>query len=154
MIYLPNFVFLSPFIRKKREFEGKLGQGMANEQQLYHGTSSDLVDVIAADNFDFRMAGERVGALYGNGAYFASTAKYSDLYASKDQSGLKSMFVAKVLVGKFCQGESGMKRPPYIDPDDFRKGQYDSVVNNTASPTIFCVFDKNQYYPEYVVEYY
>ena len=128
---------------------------MANEQQLYHGTSSDLVEVIASDNFDFRIAGERVGALYGNGAYFASTAKYSDLYAQKNPStGLKSMFIAKVLVGKICEGESGMKRPPNIDPNDFRKGQYDSAVNNTGSPTIFCVFDKNQYYPEYIVEYY
>ena len=128
---------------------------MANEQVLYHGTSWDLVEAIAADNFDFRIAGERVGALYGNGAYFASTAKYSDLYASKNQNtGHKSMFLAKVLVGKICQGESGMKRPPNIDPSDFRKGQYDSAVNNVASPTIYCVFDKNQYYPEYIVEYY
>ena len=141
--------------RKKREFEAKLGKGMANEQQLYHGTRSDLVEAIAIDNFDFRMAGDRVGALYGNGAYFATTAKYSDLYADKNQStGLKSMFVAKVLVGRICQGQNGMKRPPNIDPSDFKKGQFDTTVNTVVNPTIFCVFDKNQYYPEYVVEYY
>ncbi|WAR26287.1 PARPT-like protein [Mya arenaria] len=131
----------------------KYGQGGANELHLYHGTRPDIVENIVHDNFDFRIAGSRVGALYGDGSYFATTAKYSDLYASQDSdTGFKTMFVAKVLGGKNCLGAPGMKRPPQIDPKDFKKGYYDSVVNNILSPTIYCVFDMNQYYPEYYID--
>lgn len=133
--------------------ENQLGAGGANEMHLYHGTKPDLVDIIATDNFDFRIAGSRVGALYGDGSYFASTSKYSDLYASANDDGYKVMFIAKVLVGKTCIGAQGLKRPPAIDESNPRKGYYHAVVNNVLNPTIYCVFDRNQYYPEYVVEY-
>lgn len=133
--------------------ESKYGQGCANEMHLYHGTKPDLVDIIANDNFDFRIAGSRVGALYGDGSYFATTAKYSDLYASANADGYKVIFVAKVLTGNSCLGKPGLKRPPEVDVNDFRKGCYDSTVNSILNPTIYCVFDKNQYYPEYIVEY-
>lgn len=140
--------------RKKREMESKLGKGGANELHLYHGTRPEIVENIVHDNFDFRIAGDRVGALYGNGSYFATTAKYSDLYSGTDDNGYKIMFVAKVLTGKVCLGSPGLKRPPKIDPNDFKKGSYDSVVNNILQPTIYCVFDMNQYYPEYIIQYY
>lgn len=133
--------------------ESKYGQGCANEMHLYHGTKPDLVDIIANDNFDFRIAGSRVGALYGDGSYFATTAKYSDLYASANSDGYKIILVAKVLTGNFCLGQPGLKRPPEVDVNDYKKGCYDSTVNNILNPTIYCVFDKNQYYPEYIVEY-
>ncbi|XP_052778606.1 protein mono-ADP-ribosyltransferase PARP11-like [Mya arenaria] len=68
---------------KKREMERKYGRGGANELHLYHGTRPDIVENIVHDNFDFHIAGSRVGALYGDGSYFATTAKYSDLYISK-----------------------------------------------------------------------
>ncbi|XP_060605425.1 protein mono-ADP-ribosyltransferase PARP12-like [Ruditapes philippinarum] len=150
---IQNPLLWEHYTLKKREMESKGGQGSACEQHLYHGTKPDLVDLIAFDNFDFRIAGSRVGALYGDGAYFATTAKYSDLYASAGDNGYKVMFVAKVLTGKYCLGAPGLKRPPQIDTNDFRKGYYDSTVNNILNPTIYCVFDKNQYYPEYIVEY-
>lgn len=148
-----NALLWEHYSLKKREMEKKLGQGCANELHLYHGTNADLVDVIARDNFDFRIAGSNVGAIYGRGTYFASTAKYSDLYASPNKNGDKVMFVAKVLVGKFCQGRPEYTRPPQLDVNDKRKGLFDSVVNQISNPTIYCVFDLNQYYPEYIVEY-
>lgn len=133
--------------------EAKNGKGAANELHLYHGTRPDIVENIVHDNFDFRIAGSRVGALYGDGSYFATTSKYSDLYASMAANGNKIMFVAKVLAGKICLGQLGLKRPPQIDQNDFKKGYYDSCVNNILQPTIYCVFDRNQYYPEYIIEY-
>ncbi|XP_052278994.1 E3 ubiquitin-protein ligase MIB2-like isoform X2 [Dreissena polymorpha] len=139
---------------KKREMERKYGQGSANELHLYHGTKPDIIENIIHDNFDFRISGSRVGALYGDGSYFATTSKYSDLYSSVDQNGHKFMFVAKVLAGKTCMGQAGLKRPPQIDPNDFKKGYYDAVVNQVLAPTIYCVFDMNQYYPEYYIKYY
>ena len=139
--------------RKKRELEKKYGQGCANELHLYHGTKPEIIEAIATDNFDFRIAGSRVGALYGDGTYFATTAKYSDLYASADEDGLKVMFVAKVLAGRYTLGKPNLKRPPEVDPNNYKKGMYDCVVNNVVNPAIYCVFDKNQYYPEYLIMY-
>jgi len=120
---------------------------------MYHGTNPDIIENIINDNFDFRIAGSRVGALYGDGSYFATTSKYSDLYASSDDDGYKVMFLAKVLAGRTCLGSSGLKRPPKIDPNNFKKGYFDSCVNNVLQPTIYCVFDMNQYYPEYIIRY-
>ena len=133
--------------------ELKYGQGCGNELHMYHGTRPDLVNVIAHQNFDFRIAGSNVGSLYGEGSYFATTAKYSDLYAHQNEDGHKVMFVAKVLAGKTAQGKPGLKRPPDVDPNDFKKGLYDCCVDNVHRPKIYCVFDVNQCYPEYIVEY-
>ena len=58
------------------------------------------------------------------------------------------MFTAKVLVGEFTAGFSGLKTPP-------KKGNetdlYDSVVDNIQNPSIFVVFPDNQSYPDYLI---
>ena len=76
--------------------------GYTNQKFLYHGTSSDTVDQICAQNFDFRMSGKN-GARYEKGSYFATNASYSHRYASQDNNGSYSMFLAQVLVGKCTQ---------------------------------------------------
>ena len=76
--------------------------GESNETYLYHGTSSDTIDQICAQNFDFRMSGKNA-TLYGKGSYFAISASYSDGFASQDHHGNRAMFLAQVLVGKYTQ---------------------------------------------------
>lgn len=71
-----------------------------NEKQLWHGTSADLVDHIAHQNFDWRLC--KRGA-YGSGSYFAKNASYSNGYTTADQQGVKWMFYADVLVGDYAQ---------------------------------------------------
>lgn len=137
----------------KRQMEGRLGQGCINEQELYHGTIPDIVENICKENFDFRLSGDRVGTLFGKGAYFAVESKYSDLYAKPDENRHKYMFVAKVLAGKVSLGNSELKRPPPINPDDRHSALFDACVDNVNNPKIYCVFDKNQYYPEYIIKY-
>ncbi|KAL3852373.1 hypothetical protein ACJMK2_016026 [Sinanodonta woodiana] len=141
------------YIVQKKKMESKMGVGHANEMHLYHGTLPEIVDLICRENFDFRIAGTRVGALYGQGTYFALEARYSDGYAMTSNDNTKFMFVVKVLVGKTCIGNQDYRKPPYLDPDDKKKGSYDSCVNDVHRPTVFCVFDINQYYPEYIIEY-
>ncbi|KAK3104827.1 hypothetical protein FSP39_011109 [Pinctada imbricata] len=137
---------------KKKNLEKKYGVGCANELQLFHGTNYDIVDRICQENFDFRRSGESTGAIYGHGAYFAMNAKYSDGYATRGERG-KYMFLAKCLVGKYTSGRRSYRKPPDIDENDYTKGAYDSCVDNTTKPRIYCIFDSNQYYPEYVILY-
>ena len=63
-------------------------------------------------------------------------------------SGYRYMYLAKVLVGEYTEGSSGLKAPP-------KKGTgtalYDSVVNNVSNPSIFVVFPDNHAYPEYLI---
>ena len=124
----------------------------ANEKQLFHGTSSNLVDAICKQNFDWRM-GRKHGKKYGKGSYFAIQASRSHCYTEIDVDGDYFMFLARVLVGLYAEGKSTYRRPPLKDPTNPASDLYDSCVDNQYSPTIFVVFDMDQCYPEYVIKY-
>ncbi|WAR14556.1 PAR12-like protein [Mya arenaria] len=114
---------------------------------LFHGTDSlDAVRGISVNNFDPRVSGKNA-TVYGEGAYFARDAKYSHRYTKG--SGL--MFQAVVLVGYSTNGKKDYRRPPE------KPGQthelYDSCVNDINDPSIYILFEKNQYYPEYLIQY-
>jgi len=118
---------------------------------LWHGTDADVINTILLENFDFRLAGSRVGALWGSGAYFAVDAKTSLGYCTPGKSGSNlKMLLVNVVVGKFTQGAKGMKRPPAI-PNSNKL--YDSVVDNVKNPTMFVTFDRYAQYPRWVVEF-
>ena len=53
-----------------------------------------------------------IGVAYGHGVYFHAQAQYSHNYAKPDASGQRSMFLARVLIGKASPGNSKMKVPP------------------------------------------
>uniref|UniRef100_A0A8C1E6Q4 Poly [ADP-ribose] polymerase 12 n=1 Tax=Cyprinus carpio carpio TaxID=630221 RepID=A0A8C1E6Q4_CYPCA len=118
------------------------------EKQLFHGTDSTHLDAICHNNFDWRICGTH-GTAYGKGSYFARDAKYSHSY-TKD-SGTRSMFVCRILVGSYTKGDSSYLRPPSKDGGD--NVFYDSCVNDVFDPSIFVVFEKHQIYPEYLIEY-
>ncbi|XP_033095938.1 protein mono-ADP-ribosyltransferase PARP12-like [Anneissia japonica] len=141
------------YSRQKEVMMKKNPSKPVQERLLFHGTTPEKVEDICRDNFDFRLSGTRVGAVYGQGAYFASTSKYSDSYAEADGYNVKKMFVARVLVGSYTTGTRDMRRPPYKNSSDKTKGMYDSCVDNTSNPSIFVVFDNHQVYPEYVITY-
>ena len=90
-----------------------------------------------------------LGVVYGRGVYFARDAKYSLQYAVAGVGG-RHMYLARVLVGSYCVGNSNMIVPPPKDtsrPDIL----YESVVDNQGNPSIFVVFYDNQCYPEYLI---
>ncbi|NWV20087.1 PAR12 polymerase, partial [Origma solitaria] len=123
------------------------GGKAADERFLFHGTSKKYIDAICQQNFDWRICG-RHGTAYGKGCYFARDASFSDKYCGAD-SHTKTMFLARVLVGEFTLGISEYVRPPMKDSQNF----YDSCVNDFLNPTIFVIFEKQQIYPEYLIEY-
>ena len=73
-----------------------------DERQLYHGTEYAIISSICAQNFDWRLCGKNATA-YGQGSYFARDASYSHSYTTDDDNGVRYMFVANVLVGRFTQ---------------------------------------------------
>lgn len=73
-------------------------------------------------------------------------------YAKPQFSGsYRKMYVAKVLVGEYTKGASGMKAPPSKNDPNNPGLRYDSVVNNVHNPTMYIIFQDNQYYPEYLL---
>lgn len=105
------------------------------------------------------------------GSYFARDAKYSSKFCHTtanhsivlQKHGLapaifqsdppyKSMFLARVLIGDYTVGQSKFCRPP--SKDTRVTNFYDSCVDDIANPKIFVIFDCNQIYPEYLIEFY
>ena len=91
-----------------------------------------------------------LGIRYGQGAYFARDASYSLNYASAGDTGHRFMYLARVLVGQYCVGDSTMIVPPPKNPST-SEILYESVVDNQVDPAIFVVFYDNQCYPEYLI---
>ena len=83
--------------------------------------------------------------------YFARDASYSRGYTG-GASGGGAMYLARVLVGEYCQGRPGILQP---DPKDKRRIDilYDSVVDRTSNPTVSVVFNDAQCYPEYIIRF-
>ncbi|CDQ70849.1 unnamed protein product [Oncorhynchus mykiss] len=115
------------------------------EKQLFHGTVSEHVDRICKDNLDWRVCRNN-DIPYGKGNYFARDASY---YTS--QSGVRSMFVCRVLVGDYTVGNSSCLTPPLKETGG--SIAYDSCVDNIQEPHVFVVFKKSQIYPEYLIKF-
>ncbi|KAF7248063.1 Protein mono-ADP-ribosyltransferase PARP11 [Varanus komodoensis] len=104
-----------------------------------------------------------------SGTYFARDASYSSRFCKDDLKcgntfhihGIdlqlhafkkhKVMFLARVLTGDYINGDSKYVRPP--SKDGSFVNLYDSCVDNTWNPKIFVIFDANQIYPEYLIEF-
>ncbi|OXB80247.1 UNVERIFIED_CONTAM: hypothetical protein H355_009967 [Colinus virginianus] len=133
----------------KEQMKRRSGGKEIKEKLLFHGTMNCLVKDICSHNFDWRICGSN-GKLYGKGSYFARDASYSHEYCQSEGKPAV-MFMARVLVGEYAQGKADYVRPPTKSVDGFQF--YDSCVDNVADPSVFVVFEKNQVYPEYLIEY-
>lgn len=127
-------------------------QRQVDEKRLFHGTSPGTVEAICKQNFDWRLHGKNA-TVYGEGSYFAVNASYSHAYAKRDADLSQFMFLARVLVGSYTEGHSSYRRPPPKQPSNPASDLYDSCVDDKSNPTIFVVFDTDQFYPEYVIKY-
>nr|XP_046249220.1 protein mono-ADP-ribosyltransferase PARP12-like [Scatophagus argus] len=134
---------------QKGQMKKRNGGSAVNEQYLFHGTDESLVEAICDQNFDWRVCGVH-GTAYGKGSYFARDASYSDRYSRNKISLKKTMFVALVLVGEYTRGSRSYVRPPAKEDG---KTFYDSCVDHKSNPGIYVVFEKQQIYPEYLINY-
>ena len=118
-------------------------QSEPNEQQLFHGASSDSLAKILRQGFNRSYAGAH-GACYGLGVYFARSAGYSCRYAPPDTLGHRRMLLCDVLVGEAALGNSSMRAPPPRgggrDPHEL----CDSTVDSLLQPSIFVCYHDDQ----------
>ncbi|XP_042563886.1 protein mono-ADP-ribosyltransferase PARP14-like [Clupea harengus] len=145
-----NSTLWKGYMIKKEQFDQK-NKHTNNEKRLFHGTSPDKIDQINRYGFNQSFAGTAVGALYGNGAYFAVDPQYARGYAKPDVNGHKRMYLARVLVGDYTQGVSGMLAPP--PRNTVTADLFDSLTDNMTRPTMFIVFNDVQAYPEYIITF-
>ncbi|XP_069840936.1 protein mono-ADP-ribosyltransferase PARP14-like [Dendropsophus ebraccatus] len=138
---------------KKQSINTKNGT-TDNEKQLFHGTDVNTVQSVNSNGFNRSYSGLNVGAVLGNGTYFAVDANYSavDSYSKPDTNGHKYMYLARVLTGIFCVGKKGMIAPPPKNSSD-STDCYNSLTDDLANPKIFVIFNDVQAYPEYLITF-
>uniref|UniRef100_A0A4W6C2L5 Poly [ADP-ribose] polymerase n=1 Tax=Lates calcarifer TaxID=8187 RepID=A0A4W6C2L5_LATCA len=159
---IQNLDLWEMYCRKKKQLMRIQGVEEIQERRLFHGTDSKNVDSICKYNFDVRLAGQH-GHSYGKGVYFAKHASYADKYSTSSTDpfslygGLtgsvfrdtKIIFLARVMVGKSTLGKSHYKKPD----DGSSENSHNSCVDNIKHPNMFVIFDPNQIYPEYLIQY-
>jgi len=134
-----------------------------NEALLFHGTSRDLATKdIATRGFDCRLS--KFG-YYGSGVYFASNGCKSHQYA-KVEGHTRTVIISRVALGDMCWANRvnrDLKRPPRKSNPSGQRRCFDSVVakpgpmpghfHGAQAHQEFVIFDNNQAYPEFIVEY-
>ena len=130
-----------------------LNQQQVNEKKLFHATSPENVEAICENNFDPCLHNKNKRVKLGQGTYFAVNAISSHAYAKRDSDLFQYMFLARVLVGCYTKGHPSYQRPPPKDVSNVDTHLHDSCVDKIALPTIFVVFDRNHFYPEYLIQY-
>ncbi|XP_076860848.1 protein mono-ADP-ribosyltransferase PARP11 isoform X2 [Brachyhypopomus gauderio] len=141
------------YSRKKTQLMRIKGQSDIEEQRLFHGTKTSNLHSICTYNFECRMSdGRRNGYVLGKGTYFAKHASYAINYSPPHIQGHKTtqvVVLARVIVGKYKEGHRDLCKPD----GDQNENIHDSCVDSTSHPTVYVIFDSNQIYPEYVLEY-
>ncbi|CAH1257722.1 PARP14 [Branchiostoma lanceolatum] len=136
----------------QKEKIGQKNPNRQNERELWHGSPAESCVKISHHGFNRSYAGMNA-TMYGKGTYFARDASYSaGRYANPDPSGLKRLFLAKVLTGEYVTGNQNMIVPP-TRPGGSPLDTYDSTVDNASNPSIFCVYHDAQAYPEYLITF-
>lgn len=135
-------------------------KGAINERLLFHGSSQTRPEQIykSEKGFDFRFANR---GLWGEGAYFAVNAQYSNKYAYVLSDGKRQFFLALVLTGESltCAENSDLRKPPLKDnnltgnKNMFADERYDSVRGKTGGSDVYVVYEHDKSYPAYLITY-
>ncbi|KAK4321751.1 hypothetical protein Pmani_007489 [Petrolisthes manimaculis] len=134
---------------KKADLLRSYSNYQLNVQKLFHGTNLSLIDGICKENIDGRKCLNKM-QIYGKGTYFSNSAATAQSHCSSDGNG-SFLLLAEVIIGEVTSGHSNLSRPP---PNPVTGALFDTTVDNITTPTIFVKYEKEEYYPEYVVEVY
>lgn len=129
---IQNTKLLNAFERKKHEVKV--------ERILFCVKRRADVESICANNFDSDGTHD---TKYGKGIYFTKDAISSHKDCPYDSKNV-AMFVVRVLVGNFIEGHPYFTSPPL---------GFNSCVDTRLNPSVFVIFEKDQIYPEYLIEY-
>ncbi|XP_019634378.1 PREDICTED: poly [ADP-ribose] polymerase 14-like [Branchiostoma belcheri] len=138
----------------QRQKIGQINPRRKVEQELWHGTKSEVTVAITHNGFNRSYSGGNVGCWEGQGSYFALKAAYStkDYYSVPDPATKhKKMFLCKVTTGEYTKGSQDMTKAPMRS--DKPNVPFDSTVNDVNNPTVFVIFHDAQAYPEYLITF-
>ncbi|CAF3089011.1 unnamed protein product [Rotaria sp. Silwood2] len=135
---IQNERWFKQYAAHRDEYKQRYGQ--LDERLLFHGCLETSANQIVQECFNRSFAGVN-GVAYGCGVYFHSHANYSHSYAKPSGSGERTMFLARVLIGKTCHGNSSMKVPP---------AGYDTT---TDGQNIFVVYHDAGAYADHLITY-
>ncbi len=139
--------------------------GIVNEKKLFHGCSETPPIKIynSEQGFDNRLASKGV---WGEGAYFAAKASYSNNYAHITPERHQQIFLTHVLTGMTCKCEKNrsIKAPPMkLEKSSglssssssamFEDERYDSVSGVSDGSEVFVIYEHGKVYPAYLITY-
>lgn len=133
---------------KKADLSQRYDDLTMNVQKLYHGTDSNFIDAICKENIDGRRYNSTKDK-FGKGTYFSNSPAIASTYCTRDPNGHFFLVMAEVIIGYVTVGSKSLNRPP---TNAATGHYYDTTVDNSAAPTIFVKYDKEEYYPEYIIE--
>lgn len=125
---------------------------------LFHLISTEAVDKVTASSFDVDQAGHPGGTLYGRGIYLSECSNQVDeLSPGPDKDGMRCMLLCRAALGNALLDDA-------LLPDVVRvvsqciEGNHHSVQGNRdkhdpSALRDFVVYDKDQVYPEFVLQY-
>lgn len=126
-----------------------------NEVFLFHGTNEDAAHKITTGNVRVNLAGSNTGTLYGRGVYFAESATKSDEY-TWPINGVRHMLLCRVILGRVLYSDS-KETDPRACEGACLGGKYHSVLGDRKKVRgtfrEFVVFDEEQVYPNYILDY-
>ncbi|XP_068236331.1 protein mono-ADP-ribosyltransferase PARP12-like [Palaemon carinicauda] len=135
---------------RKAELCKRYDENQLNMQKLFHGVNPGDTNIVCKENFDWRLR-DTGKQEFGIGTYFSNSAAVGRTYCKPDEFGKNHMFLAQVIIGTVAKGDPSCTRPP---PNLSTGALYDTTVDDITAPTVFVKYDKEEYYPEYVIEFY
>merc|ERR1719356_2354312 len=126
-----------------------------NEVFLFHGTKEEAAHKITTGNVRINLAGSNAGTLYGRGVYLAENCTKADEY-TRPVSGVRHMLVCRVVLGRVWYSDTKDANPRECENACLR-GKYHSILGDRkkcrGTFREFVVFDEEQVYPIYILEY-
>merc|ERR1740121_3279886 len=134
-----------------------------NEVFLFHGTKKQAAEKITTGDVRVNLAGSNAGTLYGRGVYFAESSAKSDEYTWPERGCLESadkatrhMLLCRVVLGRGLYSDT-VETDPRECESACVEGKYHAVVGDRrkcrGTFREFIVFDEEQVYPNYILEY-
>lgn len=146
---LQNVYLWRLFQCKKADLANRYDELTMNVQKLYHGTDPDFIDAICKENIDGRRYANAKDK-YGKGTYFSNSSSVARTYCTPDAQGHLFMILSEVIIGYVTLGNKNLNKPPQ---NNLTNEAYDTTVDSMTAPTIFVKYFKEEYYPEYIIEF-
>lgn len=70
-------------------------------------------------------------------------------YCTPDAQGHIFLIQAEVIIGYVTKGTKSLNRPP---PNPSTGLLFDTTVDDITAPTLFVKYEKEEYYPEYIID--